>query len=589
MLNDIQTANTESLKGLIENIDGKNIILPEFQREFVWEVSKTYDLFDSLVRGVFIGSLIYGVPSFEITVREIDCRPRKQKGKRRHGLKKEHYTKEQINAKVKTTNFHLILDGQQRITSIYRALTEADSVWFVTKNDDELDDEASSRGINRQNLEELLFEISGQENPDRLSVKIADVWSIIEGKIKREDHKRECFENTRFGKRVSQDSKRSDELFDKFLGILNKLEDLFKAEKLISYYLLDTTQEKFALFFERSNSRGIQLNFVDILTAKLYGGFNLRDKTVEFEDIHRFTLLNLQIVVRCIAYIVSQHRQIARSYILQNLTAKDFNEHWEIICELYQKCLDWLYKNHFILSQSWMPYENMLIPLIMFLREFPGYDFSQMNERQNEFLRYWYWGSIFSQRYSGSSNEVILEDTGKLIKIANDGHTTDRTYCDKLRIQINSKEEILSLNNKGSSLYRGILNLVNFGEGGLIDWQNTNRLSFNSNLEAHHIFPDSFLRSKYRDNEEVIEHIDSVANRTLIPKLTNIKIGKKAPSKYLSDLKKANPKLVKNLFEKSFDTISHQVNGSNVHHCQLAELNGEPPLDGTHKSRLPKR
>jgi len=149
-----------------------------------------------------------------------------------------------------------------------------------------------------------------------------------------------------------------------------------------------TTQEKFALFFERSNSKGIQLNFVDILTAKLYRGFNLKDKTAEFESEHQPVELNLPILVRCIAYIVSPGQPISRSHILQNLTPEHFNEHWETICNSYQTCLDWLYENHFILSQSWMPYESMLIPMIMFLHELPGHDFSQMSERQRQFLQY---------------------------------------------------------------------------------------------------------------------------------------------------------------------------------------------------------
>ena len=67
---------TESLSQLVADIDKGAVALPEFQRDFVWEVEKTYDLFDSFVKDIFVGSLIYGSPSFEITVREIDKRPK---------------------------------------------------------------------------------------------------------------------------------------------------------------------------------------------------------------------------------------------------------------------------------------------------------------------------------------------------------------------------------------------------------------------------------------------------------------------------------------------------------------------------------
>ncbi|MFN4152361.1 MAG: DUF262 domain-containing protein, partial [Candidatus Sericytochromatia bacterium] len=63
-----QTQN-QSIENLIKDIEREKLTLPEFQRDFVWEVSKTYDLFDSLIKDIFIGSIIYGIPSFEIAVK----------------------------------------------------------------------------------------------------------------------------------------------------------------------------------------------------------------------------------------------------------------------------------------------------------------------------------------------------------------------------------------------------------------------------------------------------------------------------------------------------------------------------------------
>jgi uncharacterized protein with ParB-like and HNH nuclease domain len=73
---------TESIAVLVGDIVSDRVALPEFQRDFVWDIEKTFDLFDSFVRDIFVGSLIYGIPSFEITVRELDKRPRTGKGTR---------------------------------------------------------------------------------------------------------------------------------------------------------------------------------------------------------------------------------------------------------------------------------------------------------------------------------------------------------------------------------------------------------------------------------------------------------------------------------------------------------------------------
>jgi|GEM_PF-583693 len=538
---------TESIRDMIEGIDQGEVVLPEFQRDFVWEVEKTYDLFDSLARDVFIGSLIYGIPSFEITVREIDSRPRKQKGKRRASLTKYNYTLDEVNAKVKTGGFRLILDGQQRLTSMYRGLHGHDNVWLIVKSEEKLRDEGFDS--DKASLEEILIQFTGQEDSNNLSINIASVWQIIQGKIKREPDKLAKLHETEFYRTQRENATdiELNKLDDYYLTVLEKFEDLLKSEKLISYYLLDTTQEKFALFFERSNSRGVQLNFVDILTAKLYGGFKLRDKTDEFESEYPGLKLNLQIIVRCIAYIVSDGRTVVRSYILKNLTAEHFNEHWDLMCSLYKKSYDWLRENYFIISQSWIPYENMLIPLIMFARELPSHDFSQMNEKQHEFIRYWYWASILSQGYSGSSNEVIIEDAKALQQVATESQIASRNYFSKFRSQVSSSDDIVSLVKKRSALYIGMLNLLNYEARGLQDWQNSTKLSFNSRLEDHHIFPVQYLRDKYGGQDTALEYIDCVANRTLIPKITNIKIGKKPPSRYLKELQTQNGNLVHSL------------------------------------------
>lgn len=123
----------------------------------------------------------------------------------------------------------------------------------------------------------------------------------------------------------------------------------------------------------------------------------------------------------------------------------------------------------------------------------------------------------------------------------------NRTYFYKLKVQIDSSEELLSFTKKGSAIYSGILNLINYKAQGLIDWKNTSKLSFNSKLEDHHIFPKEYIRAEYKTDEDALDLIDSVANRTLIPKITNIKIGKKAPSKYLKQLEESNPTIQESL------------------------------------------
>ena len=159
---------------------------------------------------------------------------------------------------------------------------------------------------------------------------------------------------------------------------------------MVSYFLLDMSSDKFALFFERSNSLGVRLDFIDILVAKLNSGFRLRNKINELETKCGFTV-EREILVRSIAFIISEHKSIDKGYILSKLKAERFKENWDNVSKLYVDTIEFLYKNNFITTQDWIPHTNMLIPIMQFLNYLPNKSFSQMNQNQMEFLKYWYW------------------------------------------------------------------------------------------------------------------------------------------------------------------------------------------------------
>ncbi|SDK43107.1 hypothetical protein SAMN05421823_102716 [Catalinimonas alkaloidigena] len=536
---------TQSIKNLIEDIDAKKIFLPEFQRDFVWEVSKTYDLFDSLIKDIFIGAIIYGIPSFDIAVREIDNRRKITKGRKRPSLEIKTVTKSEIEKINKTGgNFRLILDGQQRSTSIYRALKGTDEIWFIAKSEDEIE----SPSFESAKLEELLEEITGEQSSERLSIRLSDVWEIEQNDYDEDDVKEKFFFTSTYYKNYSStagfDFKGE---FKKFRNLKKKIADLFKSEKLLSFYLLDMNLEKFVVFFERSNTRGVQLNFIDILAAKLYtGNFNLKEKIKEFEQKHQNYNLIPEIIVRAIAYRKSSPKEINRNYILTSLNAEDFKEWWDKICLSYKRTLDYLYDNHYIISQDWIPYDNMMIPLINFVNEIGG-DYHFMSSKQKRFIDFWYWNSIFSLRYSGSSNERIIEDSNALTIIANDKKITYLSFFNKLtKIQTLSVEDIYSFDKKANAVYKGLLNIISYEKKGLLNWNNDAKLSLNSTLEDHHIFPKSYL-NKSLTNEIDRDLIDCVANRTLVPKIQNIRISDQPPSEYLSTIQLVNPNIGRSL------------------------------------------
>ncbi len=534
---------TESLAQLVEDIDHGSVVLPEFQRDFVWDVEKTYDLFDSFIKDIFVGSLIYGVPSFEITVRELDYRVRSGKGSRQK-LKLTNYSRPQIDKLVKTSGFRLLLDGQQRATSIYRALRGIDPIYLILYPENELDATTRGEAVGKRSLEASTKEIAGEPLAGHVGIKVSDVYSMLKGEMPREQNKLWPFLDSSPLSFNSPEEASKSEQFNVYLTQAKNLENLFRQEKLIAYYLLDTDEEKFALFFERSNSKGLQLNFIDILAAKLYAGFNLRAAVESFEEAYPGLPLHKEAIVRAISFVVSGGKDTGRGFILGNLTHAHFNEHWNNMTTAYRKSYDYLFQNRLLIHQAWMPYENMTIPLMIFLRQIPGNDFGQMSEIQRRIIQAWYWASIFARRYSSAAQTLVVEDAQNLEKIGRGDFSVAASWLHKIQPVVRTPEDLLGVSKQYDAVYKGILNLVHYLSGGLVNWLNGDRLSPESVLEDHHIFPRDYLRKLVEEGDnDAIKLTDCVVNRTLIPKLQNIRISNKAPSVYLQEILEKNPRL----------------------------------------------
>ena len=100
---------TYSVFGLMEDIKPGEVALPDLQRPFVWEASKVRDLFDSMYKGFPVGYLLFWQTGAEAGARQIG-----------------------VDAKQKVPRL-LIVDGQQRLTSLYAVITGAGSSRTTTR------------------------------------------------------------------------------------------------------------------------------------------------------------------------------------------------------------------------------------------------------------------------------------------------------------------------------------------------------------------------------------------------------------------------------------------------------------------------
>jgi hypothetical protein len=90
---------TYNLAGLVENIRRGEIALPDIQRPFVWPAAKVRELFDSMYKGFPVGYLLFWSTGAEVGARQIGS-----------------------GAKEAAPRL-LIVDGQQRLTSLFAVMT----------------------------------------------------------------------------------------------------------------------------------------------------------------------------------------------------------------------------------------------------------------------------------------------------------------------------------------------------------------------------------------------------------------------------------------------------------------------------------
>ena len=386
----------------------------------------------------------------------------------------------------------------------------------------------------------------GEEADDAISVRLSDAYRAETESLFDEDLDA-LFAESSYGQQTPQDAPEWKPVAKVYRRTVRKLSDLYKKQKLVTFHLLDMTLNKFCLFFERSNSRGIQLNFTDILAAKLYHRFNLRKKIEESEGQYNLKL-NRETIIRTIAYITGIEKgktvSIDKKAILEELEPEDFIRHWDRTTECYALALDYLISQHFVLNRSWLPSENMIIPLMVFLSHVKGFD--RIDEKQRKFLEYWFWASVFANRYSTASNEVIISDSLALSLVAENKRIERRDYFTRLRSLVTDPEDLFSYTKRTSSIYRGILNLIGYAIHGLRDWRSSQKIDADKDLDDHHIYPRAYVSSEPPldiDASEAAQLVDCVVNRTLIPKNLNITIGKRPPQTYLSELKKVNSNL----------------------------------------------
>ena len=519
-----------ALKDILSWTTSGKIQLPDFQRGYKWEDERIRELLVSILRGHPLGVVMM----LEADNTNVRFKPRPIEG---------------VTVDSKAPIEWLLLDGQQRLTSLTQALSGTGVV--ATKDD-------RGKLIERRYYLRIETALLGEEHID------AAVVSVPGDRVIRSN----------FGKDVDLDL--SDEEKERGRGYfpLRLLYDPFAASQWLaqgpvaatmprviaevltpagSYAIpaivLDDSTSKAAVatVFEKVNIGGLPLNVFELLTA-VYAGdpdyyaahgddFRLNDDwAATRERLHGYPVLNglentdfLQ-AVSLLASLHGPGATTARKEDILNLKLEDYLRWAPFVRDALVWAAGFLDGEHIHVAGD-LPYPKQVVPLAaikVLLGE--SADVHGVKAR----LRQWFWCGILGELYGGAIESRFARDVEQVPGWAL-GHDVSRprTVDDANFFE----SRLHSMRTRNSAAYKGVyaLLMARNTRDWLLDQPFDKAQFLDMQVDIHHIFPKAWCIKHDIDQERR----ESIVNKTPLGKKTNIRLGGHAPSVYLRGLESA--------------------------------------------------
>lgn len=512
-----------ALRTLLDRAHDGKLQLPDFQRGWVWDDERIKSLLASVSRSFPIGAIMLletgGKAKFQ--AKPLEGTPR-----------------DLANASK------LILDGQQRLTSLYQALRRDRPV-----NTKDSKNKPSSRWYYIDMKKSI--EPDSRRDSAILSVPIDRILRGFRGEITLDVSTPTLeYKNDLFPVHQILNASQWRVEYEKFWGYSQDKIELYNEfeisiiECFKTYHIpviemdSDTDKEAVCLVFEKVNTGGVPLTVFDLLTASFSAeNFRLRDdwerRIQSFRDKPQHRVLHSlpsDHFLQCVSLLVTYKRGRSigcyRRDILE-LSVSDWTQYADRVCEGFIRASRFLHTEK-IFRREDLPYPTQLVPLAAILTEL---DSASDSFETQQIIRRWYWCGVLGELYRASIESRFARDLPEVVNLVR-----GKSSVLPLTIQESNfrKDRLATLKTRRSAAYKGIYALLM--QRGARDFRNgtciESHVFFEDAIEIHHIFPKRWCRK----NKISVEQCDSIINKTAISARTNRMIGGKSPSDYLQDL-----------------------------------------------------
>jgi len=507
---------------LMRNIENGIYQIPKFQRDFIWEKERVAKLLDSIIKGYPIGTFILW--------------------KTRDRLRSVKKIGSEIFKELPEGDFvYYILDGQQRITSLYLA------VKGIILNDGgnykeiSVDLEEAKKWIK---YPEYDGEIVTIEKPKHNL--FVTFYELVNGRTSKLARK--------FGSLVDRDY---------IEDLIDDLKDMIRGYEFSTIEIENQPLGRVTEIFTRINTAGKTLTLFEIMNAKVYQErngkviFDLEEKFNELindlESANYGTIKdNKTIILQLISLIL---KQSAKRDAILSLPKEDFINIWDNAVRALKLAIDKVRTYFRIPVSKLLPYYALLVPIAYF---YYINNFKELSPEQAKDLERYFFRSAFTNRFSSAVESKLTNDIKIMEKIK---------FKQKIdwsnELSVNFDKELLIERLKepfttSKAFDKGVLCILayfqpkRFNDNGLVILDNS-WLSHSNSKNYHHFFPKAYLKKIGK-----VDFANALANITFVDDYLNKReIKAKPPSRYvLAEFAKMNPYIDETLKSHLIDDIN---------------------------------
>jgi uncharacterized protein with ParB-like and HNH nuclease domain len=403
-----------SVADAIEKIEYNQYLLPAIQRDFVWSHHKIEVLFDSLMQGYPIGSMLLWRVEGKNT-----------QNQRFYGILRKYRERYQIRSEEVSTNnipsFEVVLDGQQRLTALYLGLkgSYAYHGYNLSWKDNEYSVPTRHLYLSLSYKKNNINDLDDSDDDKRYR------FTFLTPKEVLEDLENQWFRvgeilGIKGANQLNKYYKSNSIEDDEAQEIISRLHDMIHLEKLIHYYLEQSSDFTRALnIFIRINSGGVTLSYSDLIMSTTISGWLKLDAKKEINGLvdelvkeYGFSV-NKDFILR--TYLILYNADIkfrVENFNIKN--AQEFESHWDeiklTIKETFQLAIDFGYVPYTLTSL------NALLPIVYYLyKSGKAHGFCQkvVHKQDRAVIKKWLHVVLLHQIFGGQAEGVlkVIRDT----------------------------------------------------------------------------------------------------------------------------------------------------------------------------------